>query len=235
MKLSEKLLIVASWLEASENDLLISAEKNEEMLNVVANALVAASEVLYKCAEDIGEIEPAAITDEKLDEMAAVAEAFDESGDPLLQKTAGTIDEILFIFGANKNALAEYKMLENDRIEQLKKKYNGNKEKLDKQIKVSDAVKDIEKSEVYRVFRPLEVSLSGRTCFDHPGAPLIRVGENVWECSLDHKHYDFTAGFTTLNGNRVGGGDVSNQTHLTHDVGGHTVFDTREQRLGLAP
>jgi hypothetical protein len=235
MKLSEKLLIVAGWLESSENDLIIKSEEHPEMLELVANALVAASEALYKCAEDIAEIEPAAITDEKLDEMAALADAFDESEDPFLVKQASVIDAILETYGANKNALAEFKMLENDRIEQLKKKYKGTKEKLDENIKAADAVKDIEKSEVYKTYRVLEAPLSTRCCIDHPGAPLIRVGENVWECSLDHKHYDYTAGFTTLNGNRVGGGDISNQTHLTHDVGGHAIFDTREQRLGLAP
>jgi hypothetical protein len=234
MKLSEKLLIVARWLESSENDLLLKSEDNSEMLELVANALVAASEALYKCAEDVAEIEPAAITDEKLDEMAALAEAFDESEDPFLVKQASVIDAILETYGANKNALAEFKMLENDRIEQLKKKYKGTKEKLDENIKAADAVKDIEKSEVYKTYRPLEAPLSARTCPDHSGAPLIRIGETVWECSLDHRNYDFSAGFTTLNGNRVAGGSVSEQTSLTNDVS-HAIFDTREQRLGMAP
>jgi hypothetical protein len=234
MKLSEKLLLVANWLESSENDLLVNAEGDEDCLNIVADSLVKASEMIRKGSQEISKIEPeeSVITSEKLDELAAVATAFDESGDELLMKQASVLDEILLTFAAPKNSIAAAKQREDDRIEQLKKKYKDTKVKQDEMNKVSDSVKDIEKSPSYKKYRVLEAPLSQRTCPDHPGAQLARVGEHRWQCCMDHKLYDYDTGFTTMDGRKVPGGDVSEQTKIMQHENSHTVFDTRNERLG---
>lgn len=233
MKLSEKLLLVASWLESSENDLLVNAEDNEDCLNVVASSLVKASEAIKAGAAEVSKVEPeTTITSEKLDELAAVAAAFDESGDELLMKQASVLDEILLTFAAPRNALAAAKHMEDDRIEQLKKKYKDTKVKQDEMNKVSDSVKDIEKSHDYKKYRILEAPLNTKYCPDHAGVSTIRVGEHRVQCPMDHKIYDYETGYTTLDGNKVPGGSVSEQTKVMQHENGHTVFDTRNQRLG---
>src|SRR5271165_732149 len=214
MKLSEKLLLVANWLESSENDLLVNAEYNENCLEVVAGSLVKAAEAIKAGAEEVSKVEPEVdITSEKLDELAAVAAAFDESGDELLMKQAGVLDDFLFTFAAPKNAVAAAKQMEDDRIEQLKKKYKDPKVKQDEMNKVSDSIKDIEKSPSYKKYRVLEAPLSTRVCPEH-FCQIARVGEHRWQCCLDGKIYDYDTGFTTLDGNRVPGGDVSEQTKI---------------------
>jgi len=232
MKLSQKLLMVASWLESSENDLLVKAEQNEECLGVVANALVNAAEALKAGAAVVSELEPAILSTEALDEMAAVAKAFDESDDELLQKQASVLDEILLTLAAPRNSVGEYKMLENDRIEQLKKRYQGTKEKHDEMNKISDSVKAIENSPYYKAYRPLEAPLSTRSCPDHPGVLCVRIGDSQVQCVMDKKIYDYSAGYTLLSGRHVPGADVAMQTKSLNDQGA-LIFETRDQKLGL--
>jgi hypothetical protein len=234
MKLSEKLLLVASWLESSENDLLVNAEYDENCLSIVASSLVKASEMMRQGAEEVGKIEPeeSAITPEKLDELVAVANAFDESGDELLMKQANVLDDILLTLASPKNAVAVAKQMEDDRVEQLKKKYKDPKVKQDEMNKVSDSVEKIEKSPSYKKYRVLQHELDTRYCPDHPGVSVIRVGERRVQCPMDHKIYDYMTGYTTLDGDHVPGGDVSEQTKIMQHENAHTVFDTRSQRLG---
>src|ERR1700722_7784300 len=233
MKLSEKLLIVAGWLEDSENDLLVNAELDESCLTLVAGALVKAAEALKVGAEEVSKVEPqSALSAKSLDEMAALAQAFDESDDDLLKKQASVLDEILFTLAAPKDAANVHKKAEDDRIEQLKKKYKDTKEIQEEFNKVSDSVKAIEKSPYYKEYRPLEMPLSCRTCIDHPGALLARVGEHTWQCVLDKKVYNYDTGFTTMQGHKVPGGDVSLQTPMQYEQG-RLVVDTRGSKLGI--
>jgi len=57
----------------------------------------------------------------------------------------------------------------------------------------------------------LEGSLSARTCPEHHGVQLRRVGEHTWQCDLDKKNYNYQTGFTMANGVKIPGGDVANQ------------------------
>lgn len=222
--------MVASWLEDSENDLIVNAEGNDECLTAVASALVKAAEALKEGAEQVSEVEPA-WTAEKLDELAAVAAAFDESGDELLRKQASVLDEILLTIAAPRGAQSEFREAIDDRIEQLKKKYKGSKEHQDEINKVSDSIKAIEKSPVYKQYRPLEQPLSTRYCPDHPGGLVVRVGEHTWQCVMDKKVYNFDTGFKTMQGNTVPGGSVDLQTP-DHAEESHSIFDTRDSKLG---
>jgi hypothetical protein len=233
MKLSEKIMVVANWLESSNNELLIESENNEENMNKLALSLIHAADTLKDVAEEISESEvslKSEITPEFLDGVAALASAFSESDDDLLKKQANVLDEILFTLAAPKNYLSNFKKEELDKIEELKKKYKNVNSEINEVNKVSESLDSIKDSPVYKEYRPLEAPMSSRTCIDHPGALLARVGDNTWQCSLDHKVYNYDIGFTTLKGNKVPGGSVSEQTPK-HNPNDYQMFDNRRQRL----
>lgn len=231
MKLSEKLLIVANWLASDENDLLVSAEFDDDCMEVVANSLVKAADALREGASATMDLEPT-FTNEALNEMAAIAEAFDESGDELLKKQANVLDEILLTLAAPRGILTAAKKTEDDRIEQLKKKYKDIKPELDELNRTADTMKMIEKSPTYKAYRPLEAPMSHRNCPDHAGVQIARIGENEWQCMLDKKTYNYDAGFTTEKGDSVPGTSVSEQTNLVLNQNENAIFDSRTQRLG---
>lgn len=231
MKLSEKILTVANWLADSDNDLIVNAENDEQHLRWVAEALVTASEILKATASAVKKTEPHQLTPQKLDEIAAVAQAFDESGDEFLMKQASVIDELLLTIAAPRGSNIQFRETQDDRIEQLKKKYDDIKKEHDEMNKVSDAVKDIEKAPISKKYRILEAPLSTRYCPDHPGGLVVRVGEHTWQCVLDKKIYNYNTGFKTLDGNSVPGGGVEYQIP-DHPQEGHALFDTRDSRLG---
>ena len=233
MKLSDKLLIVANWLEDSENDLIVNAENDENHLTIVAATLCGAASLLKIAAEEVAETEPVgAFTMEQLDELATLAAAFDESGDELLCKQASVLDELLITLAAPKGSAIQFRETQDDRIEELKKKYRDTKSLQDEMNKVSDSVKAIEKSPAYKQYRPMEFPLSMRTCPDHSGIMVIRIGNETVQCPLDKKIYNYETGYTLLSGSRVPGSDVSQQTKGMNENPGHTVFDDRNSRMG---
>ena len=59
---------------------------------------------------------------------------------------------------------------------------------------------------------------------------MARIGDNVWQCDLDKKVYDYANGYTDEKGNKVPGGDVANQTKLDN-TSSYQMFDTRPERL----
>lgn len=193
-----------------------------------------ASELLVKSPNDISE--------EGIDELAAIAQAFDESDDELLQKQASVLDELLLTIGANPKALTAFKKAENDELSRLRAKYRAEageaaytsaKKEHDEQnqaAKAKDAIK-----EKVKEYRPLQASLSTRYSPDMPGVSLVRVGDNVYQCPITKKIYDFKNGFTTSKGNKVPGTDVSNQTqNLGFKGPEHMQFSTRDNALNKA-
>jgi hypothetical protein len=240
MRLTDKLQLVADWLVSEENDLLVNAETNEDSLFVIADALVKAAQPLLEAAkmlENKSAVEEPYLTTEQLTEIAEVAEAFDESEDEFLKKKASVLDEILLTFAAPKNTMYDLQRREDSRIDELKKRYKQTKEDQDKSNKVADSVKEIEKSQVYKQFKPQMHELSTRYCPEpgHAGVLAVRVGESVVQCVLDKKIYDYASGFILADGTKVPGAGVENQTALTDDPNhsAHTIFDSRSQRLGL--
>lgn len=231
METINKLLTLASWLENPENELIVSAEKNETLLKVVAKAVVTASEALKQAAEEIDKERLDTsdnLTEEKLEELAALANILDETGDSFFMKQASLIDEILVTLAAPKNSINLSKEREEKKIEELKKKYEEQSSGASKE-KIADAEKVVKSSPLTKKYRILEAPLSTRTCPDHPGAQIARVEDHIWQCSLDKKIYNFETGFETLKGNIVPGGSVDKQTPLEQNF--HTTFDTRESKL----
>lgn len=233
MRISEMLQAIASWLESPENEAVLLSEYDDNCLEVVASSCVEAAVLLRKAAAEVDKIEPTEptnLTPESLDKLAEIAAAFDESGDPELQKQASAIDELLFTIAAPPNLMDNHKKAEDTRLEDLKKKYQGSAEELKKLNKVEQSEKAIKESGLTKEYNILEAPLSARNCPDHAGVQMGRIGDGLWECSLDRKKYNFNAGYTLQDGSKVPGGDVANQTQPAQDS--HAIFDTREARLG---
>ena len=164
-----------------------------------------------------------------LENTAALADEFDASGDPFLKQQAEILDRALFVLAENESsALSAEQKKYRDRNFDLA--YNQPREELAKSFRIDETKKALENAKP-KIYRPNEASLSTRHCPDHPGVPFFRVADYVYQCSLDHKIYDFKDGFSTLKGNAVPGGSVSNQWNdidLHH--AGQMSFETRESK-----
>lgn len=233
MRTAELLNAMAAWLESPNNEAMLLAEGDAKCLQVVAESCVLAAELLKKAADEVDVLEPpteSLITPESIEETAALAAALDQSGDPQLQKMASVLDELLLTVAAPPGAVAEKRAAENQRLEELRKKYQKPREMIREYHKLGDVEKAIEKSNFTKNYRILEAPLSSRTCPDHPGAQMGRVGEHVFQCELDKKTYNYETGYTLDNGEKVPGGDVAQQT-MGLEIPFHAIFDTREGRL----
>jgi len=233
MKTSELLYAIASWLENSDNEAILLAEHDDRCLNIVAESCVQAATILKLAAEATDELEPeeeSNLTPENIESLAAIAQEFDNSGDEKLQKQASVIDELLLTISASKDAI-RLKKAENERkIEDLKKKYQDNKKKQDDLNKTPEMEKQLDKSEYLKEYRPMQKSLQTRYCPDHPGVSLQRISDHKGQCALDKKVYDFEAGFTLIDGTKVPGTSVQEQTKM--DVIDSSLnSSTRENRL----
>lgn len=234
MRISEMLNAMASWLENPNNEALLLAEYDEKCLKIVAESCVQAAQALKKASAEVDAIEPPAesnLTPESIEGLAQIANAFDSSGDIELKKQASVIDELLLTIANPKNALAERQDLQENRIADLKAKYENPTKELAESNKIADSQKAIDKSQMTKQYRVMEAPLTTRYCPDHAGVQIARVGEHMWQCELDKKSYNFETGFELNNGSRVPGGDVANQTQSV-EIPYHAIFDTREGRLG---
>lgn len=235
MRIAEMLHAIASWLESPDNEALLLAEYDEKCLQVVAQSCVEAATALKKAAVEVESIEPpeeSKITSESIEELANLASALDSSGDPKLKKQASVLDELLLSIAAPPNALAMRKDLQDQRLVELKKKYEQPREDLHEANLIGKSEKAIDKSQMTKTYAIMEAPLSSRYCPDHPGVQIARVGEHMWQCEMDKKTYNFETGFELNNGTKVPGGDVAQQTSNNMNVPSHTIFDTREGRLG---
>jgi hypothetical protein len=235
MRIAELLTAIASWLESPENEALLLAEYDEGCLKVVAESCVEAANALKKAAEQVDAIEPpeeSKITPESVASIAALAAALDSSEDVELKKQASVLDELLLSIAAPPNALAARKDLEDNRLLELKKKYEGVREDLHEANLIGRSEKAIDKSDFTKRIPINETPLNTRYCPDHPGVQIGRVGEHMWQCEMDKKTYNFESGYELNDGTKVPGGDVALQTSNTLNVPYHAIFDTREGRLG---
>jgi len=152
------------------------------------------------------------VTSEDLEAVAALAEEFSKSGDQLLRRQASVLDQVLLTFAVPEARQAE-KAAYDDKIAQIKNDLkNPPKQQVKNSFKADEMAKAVDQQ--IKEYSPLEAPLKTRSCIDHPGHQLIRLSDDVYECSLDRKKYDYKNGFTTLKGNKVPGGDVSLQTQM---------------------
>lgn len=239
MKSSEQILKIAEQLEANDNQALIRAEENGT-LEPVAEILVSTAATLRKLAETLIMVEPVVeetpITIDRLEEMAAIATEFAKSDDHLLQKQAGMLDDLLVILADRSDLLMSSKKAEDQRLEELKKKYQDTLERQKENDGIKEAEKAVEKSPAMREYRSQEAALSARSCPIHFGVSLAKLGDGPrWQCPVDGKILDFSEGFQLENGNRVPGGDVNNQSQFGWGSEYNTFNsdDSRASRLGF--
>ena len=236
MKTSDKLKSVIGWLENPNNELIVAAENSgdEIKLHLIASGLVEAAEALKNYADKIEQIENAESVDvSNLDVVAELAEEFDK--DPALQSYASALDELLITIAAPKDWQAAYKKLEDARLDELKRKYQEPKEILDEKNKTAakDYEKDLKDSPKMKSARILSEPLDSRYCPDHAGAQIMRIGERTWQCSLDGKVYSYLDGFEKLDGTKVPGSSVENQSSVLDNVVPQIFdFTTRQDRYG---
>jgi len=125
MRISEMLTAIASWLENPDNEAILLSEYDDASMDITTKACVEAAAILRKGAEQVESIEPtqsSSLTSESIEEIAEIANAFDQSGDSNLKRTASVLDEILLTIGSKPSVLQKMKVAEEDRIDSLKKK-----------------------------------------------------------------------------------------------------------------
>jgi hypothetical protein len=233
MAISIDLRVLARKLEKNSDDILVkAASKDKATFEKVAQAIAAASTLLEGVADDMDENGSLDFRPEQLDEIAALASSFAESNDPLLQKQASVLDEILLSIASPKNALAKANQINADEINRLREArkkgvhedlYEKPKQALDKMNLVSQQSKAVNSQ--IKTFRPLEAPLQTRYAPDMPGNMLSRIADGVYQDIITGKVYDYKEGYTTVKGNKIPGSSVEGQTR---DLG-----DTRQQSNSL--
>ncbi len=244
--LRQKLNKLATELENSDNELLVlaSEEDDNELLQMIAHALLHSAKIMKiagtyidnRIEEDIAK-QTADVTPESIKEIQILADEFDKSGDEFLQKQASVLDQVLLNLGVMRTDGEAYKAAEDTEVNRLREKRRAEDSEEDysayhkeQEEMASEAAAAIKKS--IKQFRPLESSLSTRCCPDHPGAQMSRVADETFQCVLDKKIYNWKDGFSTMKGNKIPGGEVSQQTqHLGDRALEQMHFSTRENRL----
>lgn len=233
MRVAELLNAIASWLESPNNEAMLLAEHDDKSLEATAVLCNKAAAMIREGAGEIEAIEPneaPTLSAEAIDHIVELATAFDMSDSEDLKKSASVLDELLLTIAAPPGSVDNFKKAEEQRLTDLKKKYENAKSGNFNE-KLADAEKDIKSSPYYKEYVPMEAPLSTRTCPDHAGAQMARVGEHMWQCSLDKKVYNYQNGYTNEKGEKVPGGDVSLQTEKMDMAEPHAIFDTRDSRL----
>lgn len=230
-------------VDIAKNAFEVISELPTQQDGGLVDAIRAASEAVRMADDyrDISNVEDSVsvLTPEALTEMAAIAYEFDKSGDAMLVKQAAVLDEILLTIGAQKRAVTAAKNAQDAEIARLKSLAAENKDtdpytmvkaEHDKQNRVTETRQMI--ADKVKEYRPMEAPLNTRTCPDHPGAQMARIAEHTYQCSLDKGVYNYESGYTTMKGNKVPGGDVSNQTQALFDRPNEFMsFETRESKL----
>lgn len=230
-ELISKLNELIELLSSDDSELAIGAEEclNDKDLIDFSELTVSAADVLKEALNIVELCEGPTISELDIEELGAVAQALDDSEDPVLRKQASVIDEILISIGANPKAGEAFKKAQDEEIERLRAKYNKKEEPKQENKMAQEAIKAIE--EKVKRYMPLEAPLSTRYSPDMPGVMLVRIGDNVWQCPVTKKIYDFANGYTTAKGNKIPGTSVSEQSKLDNAVQDNMQFTSREDAL----
>lgn len=220
-----------------DNDLMTSVfEKgqfSEEKEEAVTNCCAQIIKLLEDCKEqflqDDEEYEDSVDIDDELNSLAELSYNLMKTNNIDLIKTASVLDEILLTIAASPDVTKQIKKSQENKIKEIKRKYeefknsNRYKRNLESEAKIKDAP-------VSKDYKILQHSLSTRYCPDHPGVPTLRLEEDVWQCTLDKKIYNYQSGYTLENNSKVPGSSVSEQRGFTKS-NTTSMFDTREERI----
>jgi hypothetical protein len=214
---------VINYLEDADNDLFTQVDHDQDKLIEVASLLTMASNLIKMASDLVEEESDNNIADGLLDDLAAVASSFDNSGDEILIKKASVLDELLLTIAADKKILLQNKIAATQKLKDLREKFRNSQKEIDlrkrlrKVNKIDEAERVMKKSDVIKEQKaesPMKHARESRTCADHPGALVVRIADGVYQCSLDEKIYDYNNGFDMYNGEKVSGGSISNQNYF---------------------
>ena len=202
----------ASWLDNPDNEVYALLEFDEDSLNITAKACTLASAILQKAALDLQVVSGIEDTNkysfdmaDALDGLNSLASEFEISNNPDLVKKASLLEDILLTISSSVEEQSKFKQAIQKKIEDIKKK----SKQANSVIKVESAEsKSSTDNEKGKELRPLQSTLSTRSCPDHPGVMLVRISDGLCYCPLNGKQYDFAAGYTTEKGNKVPGTSV---------------------------
>lgn len=234
--------VLSNYDDLKNHPALIAAEEveNNEVLHTVASALVTAETALQRAAHNLDSLADKVasnLEEGDIEAVASIAEAYENSNDPLLKKQADVLEQLLINF-AQKGELEKFKLAQEEEIQKLKQKYRAKDleeaydglEEQKRDFKAAERVKAVEQQIEKK--RPLEASLSTRYCPDHPGTSVIKISDGVVQCPLDKQLYNYQEGFTTMKGNKIPGGTVEEQTQNLGDRALEQMsFSTRESTL----
>jgi len=218
-----------------------SDEKDQKVADLLAETFVSIDNTLNKTIaslETLAKESSSKLSEEDLDLLAKTAEELELSEDPHQVKIASVLDQILLSIGSSFSDKNAIKKAQEDEISRLRAKYrdeaiqelyNEKRQKQHDDMKTAEIDKAVE--EGIKQYRPLEGSLSTRYCPDHPGASVIRIADYTYQCDLDKTIYNWTEGFSTMKGNKIPGGDISNQSQSIQQPSASVNFTTRENRL----
>lgn len=209
----ELLNSIANYLQDPGNEVFELLEDDDSALNVAAKACVISSQILKKAIFDIQlssgvEYEPenpqlAEGVDKvavALGQLAELSNSLDESGDETQAKTASVLDDILFTLASSSQQKEEFKKNYENKINSIRN--------------ASSSKKEEEKKEYKAYKRILQEPLSSRYCPNCPGSSLARLDDNLFGCGKCFQKFNFQDGFTKLDGTKVPGGSIANQTNL---------------------
>ncbi len=168
--------------------------------------------------------------EENLEDIASIAEAFDESGDAILQKKAAAIDEILVAFANRPELITFAKSTSEDEINRLREKMRGPKTSKNPEDKKLAAMRAAVDKKIRR-YRPMEAPLSTRYSPDMPGNMLTRIADGVYQDPMTGQIYNHSTGYTTNKGNEIPGYGVEHQLPSSEQNYFEAPFTTREDRL----
>lgn len=225
----------ANWLENPDNEFFALLEDHDDSLEVAARACVIAAALLKKAAFDIQVISGIEDTNkyepdifDAIENLKSVANELDASGDEKLMKQATMLDDILLTVTSSAAATEKFKKDMALKLEKIKSRASDKSSSITLVAKDETEDKDTS-SNKKKDYRPLQTLLSSRQCPDHPGNGLIRISDGVYQCSLDKKEYDFVNGYTLMNGRKVPGSCVENQTDNLNNVSIPAMFNNTKK------
>jgi hypothetical protein len=149
-------------------------------------------------------------------------------------KKAEVLDEVLFtISNGAAEAIHTKKAADQAELDRLRATYKRKQEDLYKGNAIPKEAEQAQKKVLDQIPQQKlnQNPLSHRNCPDHPGAQTVRLADGTFQCSLDRKVYSFRDGFTKMDGIKVPGGAVENQTKFDPGLSQQTAFTTRESRM----
>src|SRR5688572_17822799 len=118
--LDKELLHVMGTIISHLTKVSLPEDLQEEVSDILIDTTMKLAQAIEKNETGVTDN---SLTPENLEEIAVLATEFDASGDPLLQKQASVLDQILLTIGSPRNGVTAFKQAEEKEIERLREKY----------------------------------------------------------------------------------------------------------------